>query len=730
MVLSKIVKTWVCKHWQFLILSFFVIALFFIPTVFWGNLYIAGGDDARLYYLFPKQYLEHFLFNTIGNNTLGGNIGYGPVSYSVPFVFFLFSLKSVLPWWNTQSLVYGMILSFGFLFFYLFIRQWSGKNTGFIFWGAVISSCCYIFSPYITRTLYQSQLVSITLVAVVPCCLYFFTRGVREKTMVYVVISSLVYALGSSTVYSFPVFLPVVWTMMPFYVFLCWQYGWYVWKALFIFIGICFATNIYWIVHYFIPLFVKTGETSFTSSLLSSSLKEQNNDMIESLVYLNSPVNQMMSYLRSSGNERRGIGITDSIGGMYLLAILLAGTQLKKVQRGTQRLFILFVGILLFCMLFITPNFGEWNVRLFQFCNTYIPFFSIFRNMYNKFALAMAFHYAGGLFLAFVVLEEAVKTWRRYVILFLVSAVMIVLAFPYVRLQYHDDYFSTRISGKLNQDFWDLTAYIKEMRTSSRFLWLPMTFSGYVYINDEAGPNHFYVGISPLQFLSQASDLTGFYGIQTSMEPELGWNILELLKTRAFTDVGHILQKQNIGYVILNHERIPNGGYDVLNNFHFMEYQDETFIKTMLGEKIRDFGSRYSLYAINKDFFLPTVFVAPQKDDSSLQGGYQSVISQKNDDGSYDVSFNPPSEQMKLVLLEPYNRLWEITTSESRMAKKNRVVAPEPAYGFGNAWDIRDQSNIHIQFWPRNWTMPAFFISILAVVGSITYIGITLWKKR
>ncbi len=126
-----------------------------------------------------------------------------------------------------------------------------------------------------TKTLYQHQLISIYLVAVFPGCLYLFTAGVRRRSMIFILASSLLYSLCSSTILSAPWLLPVVFTLIPLFLYLARRNGRYFWFAILLFIGSTFLFNAYWIIHYSIPLITKTGEQNFASSLLSSTLKSR-----------------------------------------------------------------------------------------------------------------------------------------------------------------------------------------------------------------------------------------------------------------------------------------------------------------------------------------------------------------------------------------------------------------------------------------------------------------------
>ena len=134
---------------------------------------------------------------------------------------------------NTQLLVYGVIFSLGFIFFYLFFAGMDNyKKLPYNFWGSVVASLYFIFSPYIvTHTYFREQYLAIFLLMVLPGCLYFFVSGREtERACPRVIVFSLFYSVFSSTVFSFPWLLPVVFTLIPFFIYLIFRYGKYFWK--------------------------------------------------------------------------------------------------------------------------------------------------------------------------------------------------------------------------------------------------------------------------------------------------------------------------------------------------------------------------------------------------------------------------------------------------------------------------------------------------------------------
>ncbi len=719
------------KHWKGCILVLLIISLFLIPLLCWGNLYIVGGDDARLYYIIPQLYLRNFSFNVITNNTLGGNLGYLPVSYYVPLLSIIYLLKIVLPYINTQLLAYGAILSLGFYFFYLFLQEWTDKNNSYIFLAEIVSSLSYVFSNYLTKTFYQHQQLSIYLILVVPGMLYLFTRGVKTKNMVFIILSALLYSICSSTVLSLPWFLPVLFTSLPLLLYFFWNHKEHFIRAAVIFVLITVCTNVYWIVHYIIPMVFKTSDGTFTGYVYSQAFRNQNHDLIEALASLNDPVNQMLSTVRTSWQNQPGMVVAQYLGIIYLGIILVAGATISKAKKSLRFLYIIsFIGLVI-AMLFVTPNFGQWNISLFELFNDRVPFFVMFRNMYDKFSLAIALQYAFALFISLVVIGETFKSSIvRYVCLIIIFALSMSRAVPYIFPQYNDAAYSTRISGQMNEDFIHLTSYIAGQHSPSRYVWLPLTFPGYVYIGDQLHPNHFYTGISPLQLFAGASDIAGFYGVQTSADPELNWKILELFKKHSYGTIVRILQDQNVRYVIVNHEQAPLQLYNMLNNYDLIAYQSKEYQQVLLGRKIRDFGTRYTLYNINDQFSSPTVFLT-----NTIQGSISDVHEvqfNKVRSGFYDVVLSA-SKSAELVLLEPYSGLWRLDLVSGTTIHPVKAVQ-DIAFNFGNAWEINpsqlfqrypglveQKSNgiylihLHITFWPTSVTIPAGIISIVSM---------------
>jgi hypothetical protein len=351
----------------------------------------------------------------------------------------------------------------------------------------------------------------------------------------------------------------------------------------------------------------------------------------------------------------------------------------------------------------------------------------------------MAFNTSFVLFASLIVLYEA-KIKRIYVWGMCAVVVVVILALYWARMypSFDESKVSTRIGTTFNADFRNLTQYIGNMKTGGRFLWLPMTFSGHVYVSDQEHPGHFYVGRSPIQFLTNNADLSGFYGIQTSFDPSLNWTVFDLLKNGSFDEVSKVLQRQNISYIIVNHETLPNSEKLGVNAFGFVDTQTQDFYRMILGKKIADFGSRYSLYHINQRYFAPTIFLTHDIDGDVVVDQVPSFRKLAN--GKYETTITV-QEPIRLVLQEPYNNLWKMELVRDGVTKP-LPLANTPSYRYGNSWEIDSAGlaseypayvsngvsgysmKLNISFWPNVFIAPTIGISILSALFWVMYISI------
>jgi len=731
------------KSKNFILFLIFLV-LFLIPSLFWGNLYQVGGDDTRLYYLFPKEFLQNFVFNIVSNNSLGVNSGYSSVSFFAPQIIIIYLFKLV-PYVNVQLVMYGLNLGLGFFFFYLLLGLWIESKGKYDFLIKIIASLFYIFSIYIIKTLYSYQLLSIYLVSTIPITLYLFIKGINTKRIQFILLSSLVFSAFSSTINSAPWLFGLFFSLLPLLLFIFWEN-----KKIFIFYSLLFLIsifllNFYWLNTFLLPHFVNLGGANITNYLNSSNFKNSTRDLINALSTLNSPLNQFFTYVRTSWSELEIFNYIYLPNLIFILIIIAAGlfVKIKSNKLGKIYLFLLFDLLLSFFL--FTPNLGNWSVNLFILLNDKIPFFTAVKTMYDKFSFAMSFNYALVFAISLkIIFDKVSDTKIKNLLLAFIVLIIFINSKNFILPKFNDDSFSTRITN-FNKDYYDLTSYIKNMHEASRFLWLPLTNASYVVIEDQNLLNHYYWGPSPLQILSQASDLTGFLSFPTVSNPSLS-NLIEVSidKKNNFRAISY-LRRFGIKYIIINNTldtKIRESRY--LFSSSMYEKQMGGFKKEILGKKIRDFGSRYSLYSIIDKYKTDKLFTTDNINEFS---DIEEVKYEKKQSYEYNIKISNLSGKKYLVFLDPYSKGWNIYLQNSSgvlLPFKNII-----SYRYGNSWLLdtdyikrnfsktsyeqnKDGSinfNLRLYFYPQKFTFFANLISILSVIINVFIISF-YWVRQ
>lgn len=723
-VVHKLIKK---KIW----LSFGAILLFTLTYLFNSKGYYLGGDDTKLYYLYPSEMLRGFILNIVTNNTLGTMNIYGAPSAFAPIFSIIYIVKLLLPFTNTQAFMLSLNLLLGVFFFYRFLSLFlDNKSSEFFFDGKLLASLSYVFSYYLFQTVYNHQLLSIYIVSVFPATLYYFFRGVNEKDIRYTIISAIIFTLCSGTLMTLPWFGAALVGIIPLIAYLIYTDRYLFIRHFLVWIFLFFLMNIYWLAHLIYPSFIGNKETSVTNIVISEALKRQNIDLINALVRLNEPYHQIASFLRTSWSDKYYMSFSQSYGIIYLGVILLAGLYLKRVSKKLKIIYLIGLCCLIISMIFVTPNFGRWNTELFIFLNNTIPLFTMFRNMYDKFAFAMAFSYAFTFGISLWILEKTISK-AKIVIIFVLIFIGITVNGVQIYQSSRSNVTLNGISGKFNKDFVELKEYVSHHRDDGKYVWLPLNTPSYVYISDAEQPDHYYYGASPMQFLAGVSDLTGLLSFSTSRHPELNNTILNMLRKKKYTEVGKIFQILNVHHIIINNDTIPTWGKNHLNESGELELQNDEFKSVILGELVRKFGDRYSLYQINSSFSNETLFTA------EMPEGYpiirNPVSYKKVSEGIYDIKMNFPGNTTNLYFQESFSPYWKLESTDGRTIVSNHTRV----FDFGNMWKVSKRSKIvlngqysfRLLFEPTVLITPSYVLSIGALVMCLLYVVVKSVKR-
>lgn len=701
------------------------IALFAITIFAFGNAYSLGGDDTRLYYVYPLEMILNYASHLVTNNTLGSIPSYNPQEIWIPMLAVFSIGKILLPFINTQSLYFALNLVFGFLGMYLFLGIWIKEREQVSL--KILSSLAYVYSPFLIKSVYVHQLLSMYLVSVIPLFLYLCITAVQQKKISRVFVATILYSVCSGTILTMPWFGAMVFVCLPLVLYVATTSI----KTVLLYTGILVMSiallNFHWLFHIAYSVLFNESLGSFVGNAVSTHIVTENVGMIQALSRLNPPYHQIASYLRSSWSERYTMMWTQSYGIVNFILVLLGGVFIGHATLPKKRIYLVALTMLILAILFVTPSFGAWNIQLFVSLNNSIPFFSMFRNMYDKFGPVTGFAYAFGLAMSLSILSGVLNR-VFYTVLLICLTTFVALSGSGLYRTLHQDRVSNGLSGEFNTDFQDLVGYLRQEKDDGRYLWLPLNFPSYVVIEDKKHAGHYYYGTSPVQILTNKGDITGFLSFANAHDPALNQTMVTLFREKRYKDIVKIFQMLNIRYILVNRDTIPTWGLAHFNEIGERDFQTKDFESTVLGEKIRSFGGRYDLYRIHSDFLSSTFSITTSSDTGSES--IRAVSSIRSMEGVYTITMPPVSG--RLVFKEVYSPLWRLSSDDPRIVITNHTRAN----GFGNSWDLNltpssDSKPVMatVQFIPMRYVVLSRGISILTGILMVLYILLAWWNS-
>lgn len=717
------------KNMKRLSIGVIVLVLVSLPLFLYKGGYIVGGDDTKLYYVFPEMFLKNYAFSIISDNTLAGaNSGYFPVSYFAPMFLFLWVLKLVPL--NTQFLAYGLNLAIGFLFTYKLLQSLRRENSVLGITSYLIASLTFIFSPFLIGTLYKHQLLSMYLISVIPATIYFVSRAIREDKVYLNVLGVLIFSLFSTTLNSLPWIAGFVVASLPLIIYLLIHQKNFIKHSLIACVSFL-ALNFYWIFFFIHSQIFGQGLSTTTQTYSSNDFIGDNLRIIESVSRMFSPLSQVFQNFLP--NALLGFKLENLVPVTVLIVIVVG---LIKVKQGA-RIYIYIVAALLLSWFLISPNMGSFGPKLFVFMSRSIPFFTMFRNMFDKFSLPLAFYYSLSFGLALVILGKS----KSYLVrsLLLMSGVVVISVMGRSLLQQNSKW-TNYFSGEFNSDYMSLIEYLKEQPDESRVLWLPLNGPTYANIEDANNAGSYYSGLSPLHLLSGRSDYAGRFSFITPSDIYFGEKVFNSIKAKNYEEVGEALMMLNAKYIIVDKQVLPKDISDFMYggvDSPMLKMQNEEFYTEILGGKIRDFGNRYSLYLVNQKYQNDRIYIADGNESSIISDSglkYRKISSNE-----YLIQYPKSQVDRVLVFLDPYYRNWHLEYS-GKNGNLNLDDKQSIAFEYANAWSIEsdeisrintegDYVELRLKFKPAAYSAAAYIVSIIAFATSITII-IYGYKKR
>lgn len=711
-----------------------------VPLGFWNfHLYHLGGDDSLLYYLIPGDMMDRWTFNIVGNNALSGLGAYGTQMFTFPFFVLLATLRTLIPRVNTQLFSYGMVLGGGFLAFYLLAGNWlrpSLKSDA----ARGIGGLAYVLSTFSVYTVWNSQLFALYLIPVFPLALHLFIRAVRTNHMTYIAAVALLLSMFSITLLSVAWLTGLLIASIPLLLVLFLNHKWSFVRMTFALGLLLTCLNAYWLVH-FIQSALEGGSTS---SFISSKFASGQDQLIQ-VVSVGAQVLYPLFNLFHRNIQEQFDWTSNPIylgwqlpllpGQVIQLAAVVWGLTGTIARDIDKRWVVAFLTSWLLCLYLFTVRIGSWGLGLFLWLTHHLPAFAMFRNMYDKFGIALAFSFALLLTIAVSRLLHRIKSsGLQFAVGGVIAFTVILGGIPFLLGAYFKSPMWTTketyntISG-FNQDFTNLSHVLAKKPSTWRVTWLPMNSANYVQVADQSLRNHYYSGVSPLQPLVDKTDFAG-----TLSFGEDSARMLNAIVNRDFDSTGQLLQKYGIRLIVVNRDISPDLAQSYLFSLHrsgdvWDAQQDPRMQSILLGNKISDFGRRYSLYEISSRFRSELIHLSPGNPSSRIS--YKRVTNSE-----YSISVRGLKESSELIFLEPFHQKWTLTTSSGIELE----VPHGKANGYANGWHLapgrlrtysatRDSDgaislDLILRFTPQDYVVPFQVVSVFSLVLLLSYLAI------
>lgn len=634
--------------------QFVIICLLFIlPYYIFGWKLYVGGDDTKLFYSYPSEFLRHVtFFSWVNVSSIGIN---GPNQYIAPYLT-IWSLLSAIITDKTvlNHLGFSTPLVLGFIFFQKAVKELfkldEETNPE-----VLIGSLFFILSPIIMIDQMFVFLITIWLLGVIPILMFYYLRYLHTKRFIYVYYASIWCLIFSFALYGVPWLLgfalPIVIGLMcvSFY-FKKHEMLVFIQRSS-IFFGFIFFSQAFWLVGFISPYF-NIGQNSFASKFLSKGFIDTYTPTIlvtatGTIIYplLNLFHRQItvdfvwkLKDVFEAFYDRIII-----INTVYILVFIFGILNYKRYLKDEYRKIFLVMLIAFVSSLYLfTVNIGPLK-DLFIFLR-HIPGFVMFRNFYDKFAPGYVMIYAALITISLIMVTKKYHKHRKIILLSFL--IVIVINFLPVRETVNSPLWTTDNVQKTVQipdEYMETMKYIQSnVSSTNNILSVPFGTSLYTVVKDKDSDS-VYVGVSPVKILSGVNDISGHLSFNFTKEADI---VDGLIVKKQYSEFNKMMYEHNINYILLT-KNIPK---QVLKSWVFskdlLDAQDETFLKSITGRKIFTSSlGNYELYT--------------SKTSNSLINS-KNISFKKISQVKYDIFIKGLKGKQTLSFVDSYHAGWKL----------------------------------------------------------------------
>lgn len=568
-----------------------------------------GGDDTRLFYSYPVEFLKNAtFFSWYKISSIGIN---GPSQYLAPFLLLTALINYLIPSKVAMNyLALSVPLILGFLYFQKAIRELFKIEKKYFF-EVYLGSIFYILSPILMIEQLFVFLISIWLIALIPILIYYFLKYLDTGRFKYVYISAIWCVILSFALYAVPwiagFLLPVTIGLLIVSAFYSKKQILSFLKHLLIFAGFILLTQVFWLTG-FVSLYLDLGQDSFASKFLSKGFVDTFTPTILStatgniLYPLLNLFHRQIAFDFAWKLKEVFIQFYDKIYLLNAIYIAVFCVGLMKFRTylndRNKKIFVFLLVSFIFSLYFYTVNIGPLK-NVFLLMGS-IPGFTMFRNFFDKFAPGYVILYSSLISISLIMVSKKFSKKRNIIL----SAFLLITLLNFIP-----------VKETVNSVLWttvdlkktliipeEYINFMEKLNTSisptNNILSVPFGTSAYTVISDDMDSKHVYVGVSPVKVFSGISDISGH--LSFGFTPVA--NVVDsVIIKHDFNKLNQLMYEYNMNYILVT-KNVPKALIDsYVFNTDLYNAQDKNFLNAIAKEKvIESDNGNYILYEAKK----------------------------------------------------------------------------------------------------------------------------------
>ena len=572
-----------------------LICLVLLPYWLFEGDYFIGGDDSRLYFLYPDLWIKNVSFYSWFT---ASNIGlHNPQQFTLPLLAFSYCLHLIFPPIIAFNLAISAPFVIGFIFFQKMILALDldkcPANTQAA--GSFLGALIYIFSPVLWGVIVPGFLYCIWLLPLVPILIFYFIRFYFTNKFKYVLFANL-----WSVVFSIA-FIAVPWIvglLIPIFagvfagLFLFSSKDIYkLLKYAFILSITIIFSQLFWLLPFVSTLL--DASWSITASALSPTVRDSFSPTVIATMFNNNPLYPILNlFHRSIAFDFDWRVLREAfflyydkilLINIFFIVLIVGGSiSVSRINNVSFRkiYFSTFFAWVLAIFLF-TVNIGQLRDLFLLF--RFIPGSGMLRNPFDKFSIGYVFIYSVLMSFSYIAIGSQNIFPNKRIMISLTSIFIIIVGLNCMPLK---KLVNRTLKGAENYTTVtrfpeEYLSFIKEIEKkvlfNNKILNIPFAFPAYAVVPADS-IKKVYAGASPLILFGGQIDLPGFLAFP--LDSQERQRLYSAVMNEDVGDFELILTSFNIGYFLFT----KNISDQLNNSILFNNYLQQTIFNKKLEE--------------------------------------------------------------------------------------------------------------------------------------------------